>query len=322
MMSIDYAKVERCKQKLLQGYFDASIVESTLRMKDFSQELHHGLEFLKFGTWQYLPKEWFTDPANYPDFAFSEIGRGIARGEEKYIINQTIDCRKTAIEHIDQFTIDNLLKAAAELASPRNQSKMLTIFLPIAYYTSVFIEWGLKGGVQIEKDYLYAGPFKFRLFWSNKFMDFDKIVMVTTPFAEWVSKPSVRNRLEVSLIESREKIDQMELRAETKFNFRIENAEQIRVLSAPLPSKPDIARAQTKRLLAGSVDRIDQVIRLPEPKFEWYKDKAGKFRFRLVAANGETIAASEAYNSKDACMSGIESVKKNAPIAKTAEAKE
>jgi uncharacterized protein YegP (UPF0339 family) len=291
-------------------------------MKDFSQELHHGLDFLKFGTWQYLPKEWFTDPANYPDFAFSEIGRGIARGEEKYIINQTIDYKKTAIEHIDQFTIDNILKAAAELASPRNKPKMLTIFLPIAYYTSVFIEWCLKGGVQIQKNYLYAGPFKFRLFWSNKFMDFDKIIMVTTPFAEWVAKPSARNRLEVSLTESMEKIDQMELRAETKFNFRIENAEQIKVLSAPLPSKPDIARAQTKRFSAGSVDRIDQVTRLPEPKFELYKDKAGKFRFRLLAANGEIIATSEAYSSKDACVNGIESMKKNAPIAKMAEAKE
>ena len=61
---------------------------------------------------------------------------------------------------------------------------------------------------------------------------------------------------------------------------------------------------------------------MPEPKFEWYKDKAGKFRFRLVAANGEKIAASEAYNSKEGCVNGIESVKKNAPIAKIVETKQ
>jgi len=61
---------------------------------------------------------------------------------------------------------------------------------------------------------------------------------------------------------------------------------------------------------------------LPEPKFEWYKDKVGKFRFRLLAANGEKIAVSEAYSSKDGCMNGIESVKKNAPIAKIVEVKE
>jgi len=51
------------------------------------------------------------------------------------------------------------------------------------------------------------------------------------------------------------------------------------------------------------------------PKFEIYKDTAEKFRFRLKAANGETIAHSEAYESKDSCKNGIESVKTNAPIA-------
>lgn len=50
-------------------------------------------------------------------------------------------------------------------------------------------------------------------------------------------------------------------------------------------------------------------------KFELYKDKAGKYRFRLKASNGEIIAASEGYNSKQSAKNGIESVKKNAPIA-------
>ncbi|MEM2921969.1 MAG: YegP family protein [Candidatus Bathyarchaeia archaeon] len=50
-------------------------------------------------------------------------------------------------------------------------------------------------------------------------------------------------------------------------------------------------------------------------KFEVYKDKQGKCRFRLIAPNGETIASSEGYNSKASCMAGIASVKKNAPGA-------
>jgi len=54
---------------------------------------------------------------------------------------------------------------------------------------------------------------------------------------------------------------------------------------------------------------------MPEPKFEWYKDKAGKFRFRLIAPNGEKIAISEAYSSKEAVIRSIESVKINAPVA-------
>jgi uncharacterized protein YegP (UPF0339 family) len=59
---------------------------------------------------------------------------------------------------------------------------------------------------------------------------------------------------------------------------------------------------------------------MPEPVFEWYKDKAGKFRFRLKAANGKVIAASQGYILKEDVFVGIESLKKNAPIAKTVEA--
>ena len=48
------------------------------------------------------------------------------------------------------------------------------------------------------------------------------------------------------------------------------------------------------------------------PKFEVYTDKAGEFRFRLKATNGQIIAVSEGYKALNSCMNGIESVKKNA----------
>ncbi len=51
-------------------------------------------------------------------------------------------------------------------------------------------------------------------------------------------------------------------------------------------------------------------------KFELYKDKAGKFRFRLKAGNGQVIAVGEAYESKASAMNGIASIRKNAPDAK------
>ncbi len=47
-------------------------------------------------------------------------------------------------------------------------------------------------------------------------------------------------------------------------------------------------------------------------KFVVKKGSTGKFRFNLVASNGEIIATSEAYNTKAAALKGIESVKKNA----------
>lgn len=48
-------------------------------------------------------------------------------------------------------------------------------------------------------------------------------------------------------------------------------------------------------------------------KFEIYRDKAGEFRYRLKAPNGQTLLTSEGYRSKSACLNAVESVKKNSP---------
>ena len=55
------------------------------------------------------------------------------------------------------------------------------------------------------------------------------------------------------------------------------------------------------------------------PKFEIYEDKAGEFRFRLKATNGQVIATSEGYKALSSCENGVESVKKNAPEAEIIE---
>ena len=60
----------------------------------------------------------------------------------------------------------------------------------------------------------------------------------------------------------------------------------------------------------------------PTAKFEVYKDKAGEYRFRLKAPNGEIIAISEGYRSKNSCMNGIKSVKKNVLKPQIVELKE
>ena len=49
------------------------------------------------------------------------------------------------------------------------------------------------------------------------------------------------------------------------------------------------------------------------PKFEVYVDKAGEFRFRLKARNGEIIATGEGYKAKASCLKGIDSIRRNAP---------
>ena len=51
-------------------------------------------------------------------------------------------------------------------------------------------------------------------------------------------------------------------------------------------------------------------------KFETYADAAGKYRWRLVAANGETIASSgESFYDRASAKRAAETVKATAPNA-------
>ncbi|MBQ4354079.1 MAG: YegP family protein [Clostridia bacterium] len=72
-----------------------------------------------------------------------------------------------------------------------------------------------------------------------------------------------------------------------------------------------------RKCSAGEIEdqTVEPVEAKKHPKFELYTDKAGEYRFRLKARNGEVIATSEGYKAKDSALNGIESVKKNAPEA-------
>jgi len=76
-----------------------------------------------------------------------------------------------------------------------------------------------------------------------------------------------------------------------------------------------------KKCCVGEIEdqTVEPVEAKKHPKFELYTDKAGEYRFRLKARNGEVIATSEGYKAKDSALNGIESVKKNAPEAETVE---
>lgn len=54
-------------------------------------------------------------------------------------------------------------------------------------------------------------------------------------------------------------------------------------------------------------------------KFEIYADKAGKFRFRLKASNGQVVATGEAYETKANVIKGVEAVQRAAEGAQVSD---
>ena len=84
-------------------------------------------------------------------------------------------------------------------------------------------------------------------------------------------------------------------------------------------TKTGIASVQKNAPIANVEDQTASDEKAKTPKFEIYLDKAGEFRFRLVATNGQNILASEGYKAKASCKNGIESVRKSAPAAEIQE---
>lgn len=108
-----------------------------------------------------------------------------------------------------------------------------------------------------------------------------------------------------------------------KFDLKATNGEVIatsEVYESEASCKKGIESVMTNAPIAGVEDQtVEGYEVLKHPKFEIYTDKAGEFRFRLKARNGQIIAVSEGYKAMASCVNGVESVKKNAvdaPIEK------
>ncbi len=104
-----------------------------------------------------------------------------------------------------------------------------------------------------------------------------------------------------------------------KFDLKATNGQVIassQVYKSDVTCKNGIASVRKNAPFAEIEDQtVENYATIKNPKFEMYADKAGEFRFRLKATNGQIIVTGEGYKTHANCVKGIESVKKNAPEA-------
>ena len=107
-----------------------------------------------------------------------------------------------------------------------------------------------------------------------------------------------------------------EVASGVKFDLKATNGQVIltsEVYKSEAACKSGIASVAKNAPIANVEDQtVEGFAVCKHPKFEVYQDKAGEFRFRLKARNGQIIGVSEGYVQKASCLNGIESVKTNA----------
>ena len=110
-----------------------------------------------------------------------------------------------------------------------------------------------------------------------------------------------------------------EVKTGFKFDLKAGNGEVIATSEVYTAEQSCLNGIESVRKNAVDAKLEDQTVEnfetVTNPKFEVYVDKAGEFRFRLKARNGEIIAISEGYKAKASCPNGIDSVRRNAPDA-------
>ena len=98
-----------------------------------------------------------------------------------------------------------------------------------------------------------------------------------------------------------------------RFRLRAENSKIVAVGQAYEQYAYCIKGIQSIQANCGAEieDLTAQATRIPNPKYQIFYDANCGYRFHLNARNGEIIAASEGYETKEGCLNGVEAVRKS-----------
>jgi hypothetical protein len=229
MEMLDQNRISRCLDLLKENYVESSIITKVVETLDFDEVQHQNLDFLKLGIWTYVPKEWFIRTDVIPDLVFTEFGRDIAIGEEKYLIENILN-KGTRHKTLLEANYQNVTEAIREMGNLSD----LIVFAPINYFVKMHIDWAKEANAMVvQGNELNIGSNRIPLFWSSKYVNFNDFIIVRRSFGRWIVKPSISERLSVQMVESSERQNQMELKAHTVFHLDILDPSQILILKPP-----------------------------------------------------------------------------------------
>jgi len=219
---INLDRLNECKERILKAYQDASLTKelADVRVEQFIE--NH--RFRSIGMHHRIKKSEFNAPDYYWGSYFSDIGRAIALGEEKYFFfrlgNYVRGCKETISRRKPNFEVINM-KIREMLG---NNIVPDTIIYPVQIYVDFIkyfysnIDWSSGNGriLNIENCNL-------RTIWSNKFAKLRSFVILDSSAGIWYVKPDVENnnRITIAIGESEQHPEYIEYWVETLAYYKI-----------------------------------------------------------------------------------------------------
>ncbi len=224
-------KLNKAKEILRSVYYKESEYNKLIEPRDATAD-ETGFQQLYFR--HSIPKEWFTRDDVAIDFVFQQFGSNLARSEIHYIVDKIFseqgiprvdigqNIRETVLSNIQTFLTDNEINA---------------LLAPINHYVDMHVKWPAESPNEIRMD-IRTGELSFfnitpAIFWSNKYMQFEDFALIDKSFGQWVSKPSVNDRLVVKISDAPE--EKLDLLFFVYMKFDIVNRNKILILRTQKP---------------------------------------------------------------------------------------
>jgi len=174
---------------VIREYDRASIVKEAVPWR--RSPIAEGGKFVQIGLRILVGPELFIDSySTRGEGSYSPeivgVGHSLGIGEEKYLIDRL---RQNVKREIDakSLTVETLSEAIATFPP----SSQVTAFVPIDFYSTLHLALDKRMRIEYSnyRPTLIVGPRKMRVFWSNNYVPFKEVILVSREFGEWVVKP-------------------------------------------------------------------------------------------------------------------------------------
>lgn len=232
-------KLENSIRELRKVYERASIIPEATNHRPFVEGADDPSGFTQIGVRHLVPKEWFDSESNfYPDI--TDMGRSVAIGEERLLFQSVTTSVSGAPRRTSKVLPEDVNSSIEALASRGFSATVM--FAPIELYTTIH-SWRNENKTPFVRypagpiAYFVSGGRTLRIFWSNKYVPLDRIIIYDKSYGLWLVKPDTgtKHYLRIEPKESERDHTKLDITVRTVAKFLPEHVDRANII---LPENP------------------------------------------------------------------------------------
>ncbi len=235
-MPKDYeTEIERCR-KLIRATFEReSRIQLLAHTREYQPKQDGDLDFTNIYLRHIVPKKWFVEYSISPDLFCSQLGRHLAIGEEKFLVERIKDYSREKPATRAEFEVAEFFKIVSGFVDEGFSTPV--VFAPLDFYVR-FATWrdATRPFGQI-MEYSETGQFllfrnlRIPIYWSSKYIELNRFMIVDKTFGTWIFKPgNMNSRLTVEIKPYETDKSKVDILVVTKALYQERNISAIKLL--------------------------------------------------------------------------------------------